>query len=136
MNDFEFDVREKKRIAAGARHRKQGSRSRRCTLPHELLTPAQLRRKNGAVRVFQLSRPMDAAAWEAMPEDLQRRYIERLRQRYNVGAVRLAAMLGLPREALRLRLEQLGLWDGRVRRMRAEQVEAWERWLSGKEDEG
>lgn len=135
MNDFEFDVREKKRIAAGARHRKRGSKSRRCTLPHEHLTPAQLRRKNGAVRIFQLSRPMDEAQWSAMPEDLQRAYIQRLRQRYNVGTARLAGMLGMSTGALRERLAQLGLWDGRKRRMRSEQAEAWERWLAGAERE-
>ena len=32
MNDFDYDVKEKKRIAAGARSRKCGSKSKRCTL--------------------------------------------------------------------------------------------------------
>ena len=134
-NDFEFDVREKKRIAAGAWHRKVGSKSRRCTLPYEHLTRAQLRAMNGPVKSYQLGRPMDAAQWCAMPEDLQRRYIEGLRQKYNVGTVRLAGMLGLSREEMKAQLSRLGLWDGRVRRMRAEQAAAWERWLAGGKEE-
>ena len=136
MNDFERDVRQKKRIAAGARCRKQGSKSRRCTLPHEHLTAQQLRRRNGDVRVFRLSRPMGFDAWCAMPEDLQKEYIRTLRRRYGVGPVRLAAMLGVRRERLKERLVALGLWEVGGRRMAPEQVEAWERWLArGKEDE-
>ena len=135
MKDFDYDVREKKRIAAGARHRKQGSKSRRCVLPHEYLTPAQLQRRNGQVRTFHMNRPMDAGQWTAMPEDLQRQYIRQLRLRYNVGTARVAAMLGMSSGELRCRLEELGLWDGKRRRMRAEQAQAWERWLKSKEKE-
>ena len=133
MRDFDFEVREKKRIAAGARHRKQGSKSRSCVLPHEYLTPAQLQRRNGQVRTFHMNRPMDAGQWTAMPEDLQRQYIRQLRLRYNVGTARVAQMLGMSSAQLRGCLEELGLWDGKRRRMRAEQVRAWERWLAGGE---
>lgn len=139
MNDFERDVRQKGRIAAGARCRKAGSKSRRCTLPHEHLTPAQLRGRNGRVRVFRMNRPMDAAAWSAMPEDLQKEYIRALRRRYHVSQPRLAEMLGLSRGALKERLTALGLWDSGGHGMSAAQVRAWERWLGldeEKEDAG
>ena len=46
MNDFDFDVMTKKRIARGAAARKCGSKSRRCTLPSDYLTDAQKKARN------------------------------------------------------------------------------------------
>ena len=42
MNDFDYDALQKKRIAAGARHMKRGSRSKRCSLPSDNLTPSRM----------------------------------------------------------------------------------------------
>ena len=57
MNDFDFDVLQKKRIARGAYHRKNGSKSKRCTLPSDYLTAAEKRKLNGEVMdYFQVSR--------------------------------------------------------------------------------
>ena len=37
MNDFDFENMQKKRIAQGARHRVCGSKSKKCSLPSDLL---------------------------------------------------------------------------------------------------
>ena len=55
MNTFEREIQEKRRIAAGARHKKR--RGRGCTLPSDCLTPTQLRRLNGSVRTYRLDLP-------------------------------------------------------------------------------
>ena len=82
MNDFDYDALQKKRIAAGARHMKRGSRSKRCSLPSDNLTPAQLKRRNGPVSTYKLDEPMKWDDFKAMPVDLQKKYLTNLVETY------------------------------------------------------
>ena len=82
MNDFDYDVLQKKRTAAGARHMKRGSRSKRCSLPSDHLTPAQLKRRNGPVSTYKLDEPMRWDDFKAMPVDLQKKYLTNLVETY------------------------------------------------------
>ena len=82
MNDFDYDVLQKKRTAAGARHMKRGSRSKRCSLPSDHLTPAQLKRRNGPVSTYKLDEPMRWDDFKAMPVDLQKQYLTNLVETY------------------------------------------------------
>ena len=82
MNDFDYDVLQKKRTAAGARHMKRGSRSKRCSLPSDNLTPAQLKRRNGPVSTYKLDEPMRWDDFKAMPVDLQKQYLTYLVETY------------------------------------------------------
>lgn len=82
MNDFDYDALQKKRIATGARHMKRGSRSKRCSLPSDNLTPAQLKRRNGPVSTYKLDAPMRWDDFKAMPEDLQKKYLSNLVETY------------------------------------------------------
>lgn len=83
MNDFDYDALQKKRIAAGDRHRKRGSRNHKCSLPQDHMTPAQLRRMNGPVKSYNLNAPLSWYEFIQMPEDLQRQYLDGLRAKYN-----------------------------------------------------
>ena len=83
MNDFDYDVLQKKRTAAGARHMKRGSRSKRCSLPSDNLTPAQLKRRNGPVSTYKLDAPMKWDDFKAMPVDLQKKYLTGLIETYH-----------------------------------------------------
>ena len=82
LNDFDYDVMQKKRLVASARHRVCGSKSRRCTLPSDLLTAAQLRRRNGPVSTYKLDAPMTWEQFTSMPRDLQQKYLTDLRDLY------------------------------------------------------
>ena len=82
MNDFDYDVLQKKRTAAGARHMKRGNRSKRCSLPSDHLTPAQLKRRNGPVSTYKLDEPMKWDDFKAMPVDLQKQYLTNLVETY------------------------------------------------------
>ena len=82
MNDFDYDVLQKKRTAAGARHMKRGSRSKRCSLPSDNLTPAQLKRRNGPVSTYKLDAPMGWDDFKSMPVDLQKKYLTNLVETY------------------------------------------------------
>ena len=82
MNDFDYDALQKKRIAAGARRMKRGSRSKRCSLPSDHLTPAQLKRRNGPVSTYKLDEPMRWDDFKSMPVDLQKQYLTYLVETY------------------------------------------------------
>ena len=82
MNDFDYDALQKKRIASGAFHMKRGSRSKRCSLPSDNLTPAQLKRRNGPVSTYKLDAPMMWDDFKAMPVDLQKKYLTNLVEAY------------------------------------------------------
>ena len=85
MNDFDYDVMQKKRIARGASRMKRGSKSKKCTLPSDYLTAAQKRRLNGPVSTYKLDEPMSWESFKAMPEDLQKKYILRLQENYGAN---------------------------------------------------
>ena len=82
MNDFDYDVLQKKRAAAGARRMKRGSRNKRCSLPSDNLTPAQLKRRNGPVSTYKLDAPMRWDDFKDMPVDLQKQYLTNLVETY------------------------------------------------------
>ena len=82
MNDFDYDALQKKRISAGARHMRRGSRSKRCFLPSDNLTPAQLKRRNGPVSTYKLDAPMRWDDFKEMPVDLQKQYLTYLVETY------------------------------------------------------
>ena len=43
---FQQDVKERKKMKTGAMHRKCGSKSKKCTLPSDYLTPSQKKKLN------------------------------------------------------------------------------------------
>ena len=95
MHDFDYDAMQKKRIARGATHMKRGSKSKKCSLPHDGLTAAQLRRLNGPVREYKLGEPMTKESFRALPENLQKEYIIKLQNLYQMNDPMLGKMFGI-----------------------------------------
>lgn len=110
MNNFDYEVLQKKRIAAGARHRKCGSKSKFCSLPSDNMTAAEWKRRNGKVKTYNLMAPMDWAEFKSMPHDLQQQYIDTLQTRFNVSVNRISKdLFGLCPGALRRHIDRNGL---------------------------
>lgn len=66
MNDFDYDIVQKKRVARGAFahvNRKRG----KCRLLSDYLTAAQKKEMNGAVKTYNITRPMPLAEFKGMP---------------------------------------------------------------------
>lgn len=95
MYEFEKDCAEKKRIASGARHKKNGSRSKYCGLPSDRLTQSQLKKLNGKVVSYKMREPMKWKEFSTLPKDLQQQYLDELHQSFHVGMKQFAAMLGV-----------------------------------------
>ena len=57
MDDFTYDCWQKKQLAQQARHRKRGSKSRKCSLPSDNLTKKQWKERNGKTLSINLNQP-------------------------------------------------------------------------------
>ena len=79
MTEFDYDCLQKKMTGRSARHRVRAGRT--VTLPSDHLDDRALALRSGPCRTYRLGRPMSLAEFEAMPEDLRRAYLRRLRQR-------------------------------------------------------
>lgn len=132
MNDFDYDVKEKKKIARSARAVKRGSRSRKCSLPCDHMTPAEWKRRNGEVSTYQLGGPMSWAEFKKLPKDLQKQYIENLQREYRANFPAIAAMFGVSLTALRRRTEELVIKapTGGAARMSADDRERWDAFVN------
>lgn len=124
MTEFDYDCLQKKWIGRSARQR-VGLR-RTVTLPSDSLSPLELERKNGPCRVYRLGRPMRMREFGAMPPDLQRLYLRRLRQRGGSRAS-VSRMLGITEP----QLEQLQRRTGVV--FDCPDEGAWQEFLAKKE---
>lgn len=100
MNDFDFDVRNKKRIASGSYHIKRGSKSKKCSLPHDHITEKQWKEMNGRMETFSMKSPMGWDSFKAMSPDLQREYLQNLISEFNATQGEIADMFGVSRATL------------------------------------
>lgn len=69
---------ERKRTGRGASARKNGVKSKKCTLPSDHLTAAEKRKLSGECKMYDLSKPMKWDMFKLMPGDLQTEYIRKL----------------------------------------------------------
>ena len=129
MNDFDYDVKEKKRIARGAFAKKGGSRSKKCTLPGDYLSAAEKRKA-----------PMDWATFKALPTEIKREYLEWLVSAYGARQGWVAKdLFGISKEAFRQYVNAheptlAGVFP-LSGRFKAEQRERWLDWVQGREEE-
>ena len=134
MNDFDFDALQKKRIAGNARHMKNGSKSRRCSLPSDHMTHAQWKRRNGPVYTVSLNQPMSWDAFKCLTPDLQQAYIDAVQNRFGVPISRMSTdLFNKSNTNLRLHCARVGLkfdsMQGRV--LTGSDLELWDNWCKG-----
>lgn len=98
MNDFDFDNLQKKRIAANARHKKGGSKSKRCTLPSDYLTPAQIRKLSGETMTYQTKKPITWDEFKRYPCDMQKIYLQHYAETHSCTMTMMAKMFGCSAE--------------------------------------
>lgn len=137
MNDFDYDVRQKKLIARGAAHMKRGSRSRKCSLPSDNLTAKQLANLSGPCVSIRMNSPITYTDFKRFPDDLKREYLLGLRDRYQVTQAAVAKMMQASTWSMCTWYKKLGI-DATLPPMTADERkknrERWEQFLlDGKE---
>ena len=138
MNDFDYDVMQKKRIARGAYHRKGGSKSKRCPMSTDYMTDKQLKERNGPVKHYDLKHPMSWGEFKKLPADLQQEYLQKLVDRFNAFAKQIAEELfDVAPVTLSAYVRRKGLKVSWLNSHYASRFDAdnWNAWLNGEEIE-
>lgn len=85
MNDYNpyyDDVKERKSVATGAYHKRNGAKSKKCTLPSDNLTAAQRRKLNGPAREWNIKKPMPWGEFKSAPKTVQQLHLDFLRSEF------------------------------------------------------
>lgn len=85
MSDFEYDVWQKKILARSARHKKNGSKSKKCTLPSDHMSKKEREAMNGEVKSLKLTEKYTYKEFKAFSDDMKKEYLDNLRVKYNVN---------------------------------------------------
>lgn len=143
MTNFDYEVMERKSISRGAYHKKNGSKSKKCHLPSDDLTPAQMRKLNGPCVTYNLSKALSYAEFKALPGDYRVDYINGLNERFGVPLTRISEdLFGLHRTYLWRALKDANLYDRlsdkfghKGVRLKADEKAAWEQFCGIAGDE-
>lgn len=94
--DFIEDCKEKKALGHNARNKKvhSGKRGGMKTAA-DYMTKKQLRAMDGEVKTYRLGSPMNWEEFSAMPDDLKKMYIKKLRGMFTVPDEALATAMGV-----------------------------------------
>ena len=90
MNDFDYDVMIKKRVANSARNRKRGSKSKKCPMSTDHMTRKQWLERCGETVTYNLSKPMEWQDFCNLPIHIQKEYLLNLIKLYSTTASDLA----------------------------------------------
>lgn len=129
MNAFDSEVRERKRLVSSARHKKNGSKSKRCSLPSDHLTERQWKARCGEIMEYKLSSPVPWAEFKRYPRDIQEMYIQNIVEKYHVTASDLGRLFGCHYATISRFCQKQGLHVPFAvgRRMSAEEKAAFEK---------
>lgn len=132
MTEFDYDVLQRKKLAQQAKYRKNGSRSRKCTLRQDHMTNAQLKRMNGEVVRFHMNKPIRSwAEFRGLSKESAREYINRLAIEYSASIGDLSRMFGVTYNTVKKYVTAIGAVPS-AGRMPAEIVPVWEAFLEDK----
>lgn len=93
---FNQDIRERSKMRTGAIHKVNGSKSKKCTLPSDHLTPTQKRKLNGECKSINLGKPItNFGEFRAYPYNLQQEYLQNLVTNYGARKIDICNMLGI-----------------------------------------
>lgn len=91
---YKSDIRERKGMASGARGVKNGSRSKRCSLPSDGITPTEWKKLNGPVEYAKLGVPMTYSELMDLSPSLRFLYLDHCVNHYHARQTDLIQMLG------------------------------------------
>ena len=140
MNDAEYlfktDAAEKKRNGRGIYNKKGGSKSKKCTLPGDYLTPAQKKKLSKTIVDVNLREPMTIEQFKALSPEIQVEYLTFIRDRFGVGLRTISSELfGMSPQYLSNNMIQKGcshlkgIFPKKPVIQTKEQIRNWELWL-------
>lgn len=125
---FITDVAEKKRTARGAfNKRTHNGKGGKVRFPSDYLSNKERNKMNGEIRKYRMNSPITYAEFKKYPDDLKKKYIQRLRDMFDVSDTDIAAMMGVKAKTLNAALIKIDARGGRRGKRKADYV-AFEKW--------
>ena len=125
---FITDVAEKKRTARGAfNKRTHNGKGGKVRFPSDYLSNKERNEMNGEVREYRMNSPITYTEFKKYPDDLKKKYIQRLRDMFDVSDKDIAEMMGVNVKTLATALAKIDARGGRRGKRKADYV-AFEKW--------
>ena len=125
---FITDVAEKKRTARGAfNKRTHNGKGGKVRFPSDYLSNKERNKMNGEIREYRMNSPITYAEFKKYPDDLKKKYIQRLRDMFDVSDKDIAEMMGVNVKTLATALAKIDARGGRRGKRKADYV-AFENW--------
>lgn len=94
MTDLQYvykqDIREKKSTGRGAFYKKNGSKSKKCTLPSDYLTRKEKMAMSGECKTYDMRKFYTYEEFKQFPDDIRLQYLNSLINRYDVTIAAIA----------------------------------------------
>ena len=135
MSDEEYvftdTARERKQMAIGSKHKKSGRVSHKVGLSQDRMSEAELKKKNGDVKAYNMFVPWTWEEFKSAPTDICQMYLDRLYECYHPNIAALSKMLGKSRETIRNQMRAKGVTlMCKPGHMYMDNAEAFEEFLS------
>lgn len=132
MNEFDYDVRRRANLARQSRHKKNGSKSKKCPLSTDRMTVKQWKERNGPVISMNMNEPMIWKEFKSLPGDLKKEYIDNLISKYGATSGAIAEMLGVTPSFFSKYLSNgdFGITFNRYAKRSAEKKKLWAEFLN------
>ena len=130
MNDFEYDVKEKKKLAYQAKHRK-GNR-KKCNLSTDHMTNKQWLERCGQTVTYNYNKPISWKGFCGLPTRVQKEYLLGLIDQYHTTASDLAKMFGIAPQVVTKHCgaAEIGIRFSPGKRMPKESREAFDKFCN------
>lgn len=97
MTDEKFvmqeDIRARKGMAIGSKHKVVGSKTKKCRFPSDYLTKKEREALNGEVRSWNMNKFYSYDEFKQMPHDIQEQYLNGLIDKYDVSVGAISKIL-------------------------------------------
>lgn len=128
---FTDTARERKQMAIGSKHKKSGRVSHKVGLSQDHMSEAELKKKNGEVKAYNMFVPWTWEEFKSAPADICQTYLDRLYECYHPNIAALSKMLGKSRETIRNQMRAKGVTlMCKPGHMYMDNAEAFEEFLS------
>ena len=95
MKEFYQDVKARKAMASGSRHKRNGSKTKFVSLPHDNMTLGAWKKMNGEVVTYDLKSPLTWQQFKELPKDLKIEYINYLQEEFSAAGAHIARCFGI-----------------------------------------
>ena len=112
MNDIEYelkkDIREKKNIGRSYKNMNRTGKGP-LRFPSDYLTKKEKKKLNGPVASYDMGKPMSYAAFNKMPSEMQKLYLDGIIEKFHPTTKTIAELFGINPGSVSYRMKKLGV---------------------------